>query len=106
MYIEVSYDGKHIEKVNFPSDIYYIFTHISHNFFRVPINFLYDWNTFIEEEWYGLDSCDFYNNVTPIVNGDDWHYYNGSVSTAEEYLELAKTMLNHAETFLRNTKGK
>lgn len=107
MYIEVSYDGKHIEKVNFPCDIYNIFTTIDYNYFRVPIDFMDNWNAFVEEEWCGLDDCDFYNNIAPTVNSDDWYYYRGrDISTAEDYLETAKAILYRAETFFKNMKRK
>ena len=107
MYIEVGYLNKqgkpHIDHIHFAdmdiSDVLSVIS-VSGNFFRINPEWVVDWNTFIEDEWGGLDDCDYYAYNKPYLHDAEWNtYYDEYVCTVKEYKKYLKDELYYATKF-------
>ena len=112
MYIEVAFlgqwDGKNGkfegQRIYFYetdiSDIFSLLT-LGGNFFRIIPEWAIYWNTYINDEWGGLDDCDYYAYDKPIMTNDyQWNtYYAGHTCTLKEYKNYLATELVYVKKF-------
>ena len=98
----------------YKADMNYILSLMLELYFKINPLFIAEWNTYITDEWAGLDDADYYSATPKISNerfeefGNEWLTYDredGIISLKEafyqareytKHLQQARTVLNNS----------